>query len=387
MKMKRNIALALTMLMTVSAVGCSSSSTESTSTSTETTETETTTVSYTSVLDTSDLFSSRDMKQTAHDDSKTSYTIVSGEDITITEEGVYIISGEGEEVTIIVDVDDSSKVQIVLDGVTITNLNDPVIYVKNADKVFVTTVGDSTLSTTGAFISDEENSLDAVIYSCDDLVLNGTATLTINSTAKAVKSKDDLKITGGTYNIECSTVAFYAHDSIRVADGTFNVNAGTDAFHAENNDDDTLGYIYIADGTFNLNCGDDAIHGTTVVQVDGGTFNISASEGIEGTYVQVNGGTWNIYATGDGINAGQKSNAYNVTLEINGGDFTIEVAEGDTDALDSNGDMIIRGGTITITAPISAIDFDGTGTFTGGTLTVNGVEVTNLDEVNTATEQ
>ena len=40
------------------------------------------------------------------------------------------------------------KVQIVLNGVNVTNTNFPVIYVKTADKVFVTASADSALSVT-----------------------------------------------------------------------------------------------------------------------------------------------------------------------------------------------------------------------------------------------
>ena len=46
---------------------------------------------------------------------------------------------------------------------------------------------------------------------------------------------------------------------------------------------------------------------------------------------------------------------------------------GDTDAVDSNGDLIITGGTIDITAQ-SPFDYDGSCSYTGGTIIVNGVE-------------
>ena len=71
--------------------------------------------------------------------------------------------------------------------------------------------------------------------------------------------KDDLKITGGTYTIKASSKAIEANDSIRIAGGVFTRTAGTDALHAENNDDDTLGYIYITGGTFNILAGDDGV--------------------------------------------------------------------------------------------------------------------------------
>ena len=50
------------------------------------------------------------------------------------------------------------------------------------------------------------------------------------------------------------------------------------------------------------------------------------------------------------------------------------MGQGDTDGIDSNGDLTINGGTINITGQ-SSFDYDGTATYNGGTLIVNGEEV------------
>lgn len=331
------------------------------------------------VLNTSDMFTDRDLEQTADTTDAKTITLTSGEDVQITEEGVYVISGTATDVTITVEADDSAKVQLVLDGASITNSDAPAIYVVSADKVFVTTTSGSTntLAVTGAFATTSEDNVDGVIFAKDDIVLNGLGTLNIESSDNGIVGKDDVKVTGGTYNITAAGHGIQGKDLVAIADGTFTIAAGTDAIHSENSDDDTLGYVYIADGTFNLNAGSDGIEGDAAVQIDGGTFTISAGEAIEGTYVQINDGTIDIEATDDGINATSKSSSYSVTLEINGGTITINIAQGDTDALDSNGDLFINGGTVDITAQ-SAFDFDGQGQLNGGTVTVNGEQVTEL---------
>lgn len=325
-------------------------------------------------LDTSDMFTSRDLEQEADLSEAQSYTITDGQTIEITTKGVYVIAGTAKNASIIVNAGNEDKVQIVLDGVSITNDSTPCIYVKSADKVFVTTTGtDNTLAVTGTFTADGDTNTDAVIFSKDDLVLNGTGTLTIQSSDNGITSKDDLKITGGTINITCSADALEANDSIRIADGTINIKTSKDALHAENDDDDTVGFVYICGGTLNVQSDDDAIHATTIIQIDGGELNLTAHEGLEATWIQINDGTINIEASDDAINASYKSAKITPVAEFNGGYVTIVMGSGDTDAVDSNGNLVITGGTLDITAQ-SPFDYDGACEKTGGTLIVNGTE-------------
>lgn len=330
-------------------------------------------------IDTTDLFTDRDLAETADLSEAVTYTVSDGQDIAITAAGVYVITGSASNVTISVEVTDDEKVQLVLDGANITNDSKPVVFVKNADKVFVTTASgtENNLSVTGTFEEMDGTNTDAVIFSKDDLVLNGLGTLNISSTDNGISCKDDLKVTGGTLNLSVQDAALEANDSIAIADGVITVTAANDAMHAENDDDDSVGYIYISGGTLNLTCADDAIHATTIVQIDGGSMNITAAEGIEGTRILINDGTIEIAASDDGINAANKSSAYSPKVEMNGGDVTINMGQGDTDGVDANGDIVISGGTIRVNGQ-STFDYDGTGTINGGTVICNGEEVTSL---------
>lgn len=339
------------------------------------------TVSATSggAIDASDLFSERDLNQTADLSEATTYTVSDGQDIEITTAGVYVLTGSASNVTVSVNVADDEKVQLVLDGVSITNDSAPAIFVKNADKVFVTTTqgSENSLTVSGSFTTTDDTNTDAVIFSKDDLVLNGLGTLNISSTENGISCKDDLKVTGGTINLSVADAALEANESIAIADGSITVSASNDALHAENDDDNSTGYIYICGGTLNLTSADDGVHATTIVEIDGGTLNITAAEGIEGTWIQINAGTVSITASDDGINAANKSSSYSAKVEVNGGTTTVDMGQGDTDGVDSNGDIIINGGTISVTGQ-STFDYDGTGTINGGTVICNGEEVTTL---------
>ena len=324
-----------------------------------------------------ELFTDRDMQQTADLNDAVQYTVSDGQDIRITSAGVYVLTGTASNATVVVEAGPDDKVQLVLDGVSVTNADFPAIYIKSADKAFITVSGDSSLAVTGTFRADGGTNTDGVIFSKVDLTLNGTASLTIASTDNGIVGKDDIKITGGTYLINASSKAVEANDSIRVADGTLTLTAGTDGLHAENEEDTDKGYVYIGGGSLTISAGDDGVHASSVVQIDGGTLEISAAEGMEGTYIQINGGVISIQSSDDGLNAARKSSAYAPTIEINDGDITIVMGGGDTDGVDANGNIIVNGGTIRVTGN-GTFDYDGTAQYNGGTIIVNGQQVSSI---------
>ena len=333
--------------------------------------------STTSVISTSDIFTDRDLEQDIDTSDATTYDIEDNKNVTIDSEGIFVISGTAKNVSIIVDADDEDKIQLVLKDVTITNSDMPCVYVKNADKVFITTMSTNSLSVTGTFTSDGETSTDAVIFSRDDVVFNGNGSLTIQSSDNGISSKDDIKITGGTITINCVNDALETHEMIAVAGGNLTIKTSKDGFHAEYDDNDTVGSVYIQGGVIQIDAGDDGIHAITNLVIDGGTIDIKAKEGLEGTYIQINDGSVNISASDDGVNAAQKSKAFTATFEMNGGELTVNMGAGDTDAIDSNGNLYVNGGTVTITAQ-SPFDYDGEGKYTGGTMIINGEETTTI---------
>lgn len=224
-----------------------------------------------------------DKSETNETKAASSGVSISGNIITISKEGTYVLSGALSEGQIVVDAD-SAKVQLVLDNVDITCASSAAIYVKNADKTFITLAEDSEniLMNTAEYEAIDDNNIDAVIFSKDDLTLNGKGTLTINSEyGHGIVSKDDLKLVSGTCNITAKTHALSGKDSVRIAAGKYNLTSGKDGIHSENADDDEKGFVYIASGDFTIESTGDGIDASYVVQIDDGDFEITAGGGAE----------------------------------------------------------------------------------------------------------
>ncbi len=346
LKQKILTGLMVAVIMAAVFTGCKSNND-----STDTTEVVTEeTASEADDAESDEIYSDRDMEQSPDLTDAKYIEVADGEDINLTEEGIYVISGDATDVTINVE-NEEAKIQIVLDGVSITNTDSPVIYVKAADKVFVTSTegSENNLEVTGEYVIDGEENLDAVIYSKDDLTLNGLGTINITSAqGNGISGKDDVVITGGTYNINAGKHGIEANDLMAICGGTFTIEATKDGLQS-----------------------------AAILQIDGGTYDISAAEAIEATEIIINDGKIDIEASDDGINASQKTENMDVSVTINGGEITITMGQGDTDAIDANGSIVINDGTIEISAQ-SPFDYDGTGDLNGGTVTVNGETVTEL---------
>lgn len=249
------------------------------------------------ILNGDDIFADRDF-ETDYDVSKSAVITlsgssaqcdsdaveISGSTITIKDEGTYILSGSLDDGMIVVDADKDDKMQMVLGGVSIHSNTSAPIYIKQADKVFVTLAEGSqnSLSNGGSFEANNENEIDAAVFSKEDLTLNGEGVLVISSPAgHGIVSKDELAVTGGSYEITCASHGLSGKDGVGIAGGTFNVTSGKDGVHAENNDDSTLGYVYIKGGTFEIASEGDGISADSTLQIDGGTFDIKAGGGSE----------------------------------------------------------------------------------------------------------
>lgn len=144
------------------------------------------------------------------------------------------------------------------------------------------------------------------------------------------------------------------------------------------------GIIIINSGTIQISSADDGIKSDTSVTINNGNITITKSvEGIEAQYITVNGGSVNITASDDGINSTKGSGGEfsdGSCIYINGGNIAVSATKGD--GLDSNGNIVMTGGTVVVNGPSSApevaFDYNGTFSISGGLLIASGPNSGNM---------
>lgn len=227
------------------------------------------------------LFTARDEEG---DWTKREYVSIALENqsLSITEGGVYILSGVIKNGQIVVDTPKDEKVQLVLSGVSVHCENHAALYVKQADKVFITLAEgtENTLSCGENFIQTDENNVDAALFSKEDVTLNGSGSLTLLSPGgHGVVSKDELTVTFGTYHITAAAHGMTGQDNIAIKAGDFRITAGKDGLHAEHDEDEALGFLYIENGTFHITAQQDGLSSSGQMEIAGGEFTLLCGGG------------------------------------------------------------------------------------------------------------
>lgn len=357
MKSKKWTLLATSLTAMVLMAACAQSTT--TSNTNATTNSATTTATKTNQLS---YFTEKD-NDTSYDESTASKIELSGlsanvsvdgvtvseSTVTIAKSGTYVISGQSDGVQIKVEADESADVHLVLKGATMTNAN-AAISATSAGHVYLT-LAEGTTNSLSDSSSNSDEKADAAFFSKVDLTINGKGTLNVDGKKNnGIKANDTLHITGGTYNITAVGDAFNVNDELNITGTTMTIDAKEDGIHAS---------------------GD--------LVIDSGTYNVkNSTEGLEGKSITINGGDITIYSTDDGVNAANKNAQQSeIFFTMNGGNLTVEVGQGDTDPIDSNGNVTVTGGTIKMTGQ-TGFDFDGTATYTGGDIYLNGEKQTEI---------
>ena len=251
----------------------------------------------------------------------------------------------------------------------------------------LTLAGEGTLKVEGKY---EEG-----IHTSDGLVI-ASGTLEVNAANTGIKGKDYVDILDGTVTVTASQDGIKATNNtdgnrgwVRLSGGTVNISADDDGFKAER-------VLEISGGTLNINQANEGIEGQYINILDG-TVNVTSSDdGINASYsttststesaststtqtaqrnqaAQGNTGQGNAAQGGQppaGGGAGGTFEVVDATINISGGTVTVN-AKGD--GIDSNGTATLSGGTVIVYGPFTG---GNTSLDTNGDLLLNGATVT-----------
>lgn len=310
-----------------------------------------------------DLFTDKDL--TLADPSEAVDIALTEGGVDITEPGVYRLSGQIADGSIRVAPATEGDVWLLLDGVSVHNESGAALTSDGCDKLILTLAEGSVNSLTQGSAAPAEEDNDAAIYVRDDLTINGTGALTIESAyLDGINCRDSLRIVSGEITVNAVDDGLVGKDEVTIGGGTIAITAQTgDGIKATNAEDADRGFVTIADGSLTITTGEGS---ASVSQTDSGGWgdwqqqaqeDTPSQKGVKAeTILTILGGTLSIDSVDDALHA--------VDVAISGGEMTL--ATGD-DGVHADNTLTVSGGTITVTRSYEGLE--------GADVTLSGGEI------------
>lgn len=347
---------------------------------------------------------------------------MNGKKINITASGSYIVRGTLDDGQLIVNVK-NGDVRLIFDGVRISCSDSCPVFIANADKTVITLAegSDNFLSDASAYDSSDglTSEANAVIYSKDDLTVNGNGSLKIDANFNnGITCNDDFKLAGGEITVSAADNGIKCNDALLIAGGGLDISSEGDGIQAgkslliedgkisivsgggsangrlhqdsagrwdfsfgqdSSEDSESIkgiksdAEIRIDGGELTLDCADDAVHANGSIYINGGSLKLSSGDDAvhADSAVTLSGGIVDIENSYEGIEAAK--------ITVNGGQVSLCASD---DGLNASGDglsgsdteIIINGGVLRVNAGGDGIDSNGSITMNGGTVVVDGPE-------------
>ena len=285
-------------------------------------------------------YSNRDL-DASYDESSATKVVLSGSSatidgagaaiqngvLTISEVGVYVLSGDLSG-SVVVEAPEDAKVQIVLANASIQSTDGPAIYVKQADKCFLTLADSSSNQIEDSAVyalAEGQDEPDSAIFSKCDLTIQGSGSLSVaGNYLNAVKSKDDLVVSGGDIDVSAVDSGLVGRDKVGIAAGSIRISSGGDGVKSTNDEDASKGFVTVDGGSLQIEAQEKGVKATSILRVAGGSVSVvSADDSLHSNGdVHVTGGELSLSSGDDGIHADS-------VLQIDGGDLLVwESCEG-----------------------------------------------------------
>ena len=291
--------------------------------------------------------------------------VLNGESVTISEEGVYVLSGEIANGGIRISLQEEGIVRLLLNGVSVRNASGAALYTENCKKVILTLAQGTvnTFSQTGADAQDE--AVNAAIYSRDDLTVNGTGALVVEGGYQdGGNSRDTLKIVSGQVSVTARDDGLVGKDAVIVGGGTLSVtSASGDGVKATNTEEAGRGYVMLAGGDISIKTG-------------GGSAAVVKSNQNAG---RGGGPGFTAKDTTSSESSSMKGVKAATLITLSGANITVDSED---DAIHSNGDIEMTAGTLTLSTGDDGMHADAALRISGGEISITeayeGVEATDI---------
>ena len=288
-----------------------------------------------------------------------------GTTVTISAEGTYVLSGECKNGAVVVNAPKDHKIQLVLNGLTLTAKSGAPLHIQQADKVFLTLAEGSvnTLSDAGA---SSDASVDGAIFSKEDFTINGSGSLTVNGNYKhGIVSKDDLVITDGNITVSAASSGIDGKDCVKIAGGNITVSAKKNGIRSTNDKDSAMGYIWIRGGNVTVEAVNDGLEAISALKLDGGSITLKTG-----------GGSGRKLSSNSASAKGLKCDG---DILVGGGTFVLDTAD---DAIHAGGNIYLHGGTLSVKTGDDAIHADAALEISGSIIDITksyeGLEATDI---------
>lgn len=185
-----------------------------------------------------------------------------GRQLTIREEGAYVITGKMNYGSIVISLYEDETVHLILDNAELTSLQGPAIYVEKAAKAIITAKeGTENVLSDGVTNGKEQK---ACVFSNCDLTLNGNGRLSVYGYhADAVRSKDQLKIVDANFYAKAKENGIRGNDGVILIDSSTEVECeGTGIF--ANSDKDM---VVVKGGSLKVIAGENAVSASQYVSI------------------------------------------------------------------------------------------------------------------------
>ncbi len=207
--------------------------------------------------------------------------------ITLTKAGTFVLSGTFSG-SIEVNCTASGTVRIVMNGASITSNGSAAIAVQQADKTIITSaagsensLSDSADTSDTSDTSDEEE-ITATVFSHDDLVINGSGSLTVTANQNdGIASKDSQKLVNANITVNAADDGIIGKDFLYTENSSLNINCTGDGIKSTNDTDENSGIALVNGGDIVIEAGDDGIQTVSAAVILDGSVAITSGGGYE----------------------------------------------------------------------------------------------------------